>query len=251
MSGALYMAASGAANHQVKMDVLANNLANMNTTGFKRELAVFRELALPGSSVASAEPPSAPDNAYRHLSTIPVRTYTDYSPGMLVHTGNNLDLALQGDGFFCIKTPAGEQYTRKGEFMISEGGLLTTMEGHPVMSEKGVINIEGGRPWIDEQGNITVNGQPVNTIKVVEFESMKSLNRVSDTLFEARDLRRRPRLADNTTVQQGYLEKSNVNSVAMMTEMITVLRGYQSYQKAIHAMSEMTSKAINDVGVLS
>ncbi len=251
MSGALYMAASGAANHQVKMDVLANNLANINTTGFKRELAVFRELALPGSSVASENPPSAPENAYRHLSTIPVRTYTDHSPGAFTHTGGNLDLALEGKGFFCIKTPSGEQYTRKGEFRISEGGLLTTMEGHPVMSERGEINIEGGKPWIDEKGNITVNGANVNTIKVVEFDNLKDLHRVSDNLFEARDQVRRPRLADETLVQQGYLEKSNVNPVAMMTEMITVLRCYQSYQKAIHAMSEMTSKAINDVGKLN
>ncbi|MCP4692017.1 MAG: flagellar hook basal-body protein, partial [Desulfobacterales bacterium] len=123
MSGALYMAASGAANHQVKMDVLANNLANINTTGFKRELAVFRELAIPGSSAASAAPPSIPGDSYRHLSNIPTRTYTDHSPGEFIHTGNNLDLALHGKGFFCIKTPSGEQYTRKGEFRISEDGL--------------------------------------------------------------------------------------------------------------------------------
>jgi flagellar basal-body rod protein FlgG len=164
------------------------------------------------------------------------------------HTGNPFDLALEGDGFFCIKTEQGTQYTRNGNFSLDQDGMLVTMDGLPVLGEGGPINIEGDTFTVGVKGNISVDGNLVDTIKIVGFEKPDALEKTENSLFAIADKNEVESKAENTGVSQGFIELSNVNAIRMMTEMIEVLRGYESYQKAIKTADEANAKAINDVG---
>jgi flagellar basal-body rod protein FlgG len=251
MSGALYMAASGAMNHQVNLTVLANNLSNMHTAGFKKDQAVFRVPELSPEDAGQRQNFPPPDASNRHYSLVPTYTRTDFTPGRLNYSANKLDLALQGNGFFCVETPGGIGYTRKGDFTLDGEGRLITSEGYPVLGEGGPITLEDNAPLIDSEGQVFADGAVVDTLKVVEFEDVTRLRKVDNTLFATVDDDVVAAEAQATSVHQGYLELSNVEPVAVMAEMITVLRGYESYQKVIRSIDEITAKAISEVGKLS
>ena len=248
MSGAIYMSAAGAMAYEKRMQVISNNLANINTSGFKKDKGHFQIIDSPDSIKEDLEKKSISEEKQQPPLWLKFDTKTDFSSGPLKHTGNPLDLALEGDGFFCIKTEQGTQYTRNGNFSLDQDGMLVTMDGLPVLGEGGPINIEGNTIIVDVKGNISIDGSQVDTIKIVGFQNPDALKKTGNSLFKIADKNAVETKVENTGVSQGFIELSNVNAIRMMTEMIEVLRGYESYQKAIKTADETTAKAINDVG---
>jgi flagellar basal-body rod protein FlgG len=248
MHGAIYTAASGALAQERRLMVLANNISNINTAGFKKDIGVFKVLDAdkdadvnPIESAHSSTPPQEP--LYLHF-----KTSTDFSQGHLKKTDNPFDLAQEGKGFFCVQTPEGFRYTRNGHFTLDSQGLLATQDGYTVIGDGGEISIDGHSFSVDMQGNISVDGAQVDKLRIVEFADPLVLEKVGDTLFAARDTHSIEENPEGVQVRQGYLELSNVDPVRMMTEMIEVLRGYESYQKAIRALDDASAKSINEVG---
>lgn len=246
MTQALFAASSGALTYEKRLDILANNLANINTVGFKQDRLIFEVPAQGGGQKGDANlgnyPISAPPS--------PTATRTDFSPGQLRHTRNALDLALVGEGFFCIETPDGKHYTRKGSFALNQDGVLVTKDGYPVLGKKGEIKISGQDVRVDEGGNISVDGDPVDTISVVSISNIHTLRKVGNSLFVPPGSGVDEDKAEDVKVKQGFIETSNVDGVKVMTEMIDVLRGYESYQKIIKFLDDATRKSINEVGRL-
>lgn len=248
MSGGIYMSAAGAMAYEKRMQVISNNLANINTSGFKKDKGHFLIIDSPDSIKEDLEKKSISTGKQQPPLWLQFETITDFSAGPMKHTGNPFDLALEGDGFFCIKTEQGTQYTRNGNFSLDQDGMLVTMDGLPVLGEGGPINIEGDTFTVGVEGNISVDGNLVDTIKIVGFEKPDALEKTENSLFAIADKNEVESKAENTGVSQGFIELSNVNAIRMMTEMIEVLRGYESYQKAIKTADEANAKAINDVG---
>ena len=260
MSGTIYIAASGALAFQKRLEIISNNLANINTTGFKEDRTLFRSY-LPGPSdpvkqdieryLASEEVDLLDPYQSNNFMVKVEDTITDFSTGEMRHTGNALDLALAGDGFFCVNTPEGTQYTRKGNFTINNDGVLVTGEGLPVLGNGGEIKIDGKDVVVDAQGNVSADGNQVDTIKVVSFSDTSALKKVGDVLFALVNPQVSEESAEGFTVNQGFIELSNVNTVEVMVEMIEVLRGYESYQKILRSIDDVTLKTINEVGRLA
>jgi flagellar basal-body rod protein FlgF len=257
MSEAMYVAASGTLVNQIRMEVLANNLSNVNTVGFKEDRTVFRAY-LPSSSdsiegdyqeaLGTGGPGFFPSYLANNYHLAFEGTRTNFSPGQLKFTGNALDLGLEGDGFFCIQTQEGTQYTRKGNFTINNEGVLATQEGLPVLGEGGQIKVDGTDISIDTEGNVSVDGKQAGTLKIVNFSDSRALKKVGNTLFVPADPDIIEESADGVKINQGSIELSNVDGLRVMTEMIEVLRAYESYKKVIQSVDDATSKAINDVG---
>lgn len=238
---------NGALYQQMRLSVLANNLSNINTVGFKKDNIVYQ----PDANADAIDPNNLPATisyeSEEFAGIVPASTYIDFTQGQLISTGNKLDVGLNGDGFFCIETLNGEQYTRKGNFTINEQNELCTQEGHPVLGEGGKIVIQSQDLQIDETGNIFVDGNTIDTLKILNFPQA-SLMKQGNGLFKPMNQSITGEPVENMTVQQGYIERSNVNAVKMMTEMIDTLRGFESYQKAMQFINETTLEAINDVG---
>ena len=245
MNQAMQEIASRAVVQEMRLEVLANNLANISTTGFKQDRTVFRV------PVQKDGPEEAfvPGKIWIFGSPILFGNKTDFSSGQLRHTGNDLDLGLEGNGFFCVQTPEGIQYTRQGDFTLNGEGVLVTQEGLPVMGEGGKITVEG-QSVVDIEGNLYVDGTEIDRIKIVDFPRPYALRKVGNTLFAAADPSIKATAAEGIKVRQGFVELSNVDSVKMIIEMIDVVRGYESYQKVIQFMDDASSKAINEVGKL-
>lgn len=246
MNHAMQEIASRAVVQEMRLEVLANNLANISTVGFKQDRTVFRV------PVQKDYPEEAfvPGKIWVFGAPILFGNKTDFSSGQLRQTGNDLDLGLEGKGFFCVQTPEGDRYTRQGDLTLNREGVVVTQDGLPVLGEGGKITVEGQRVIVDTEGHLYVDGTEIDRIKIVDFPRPYALRKVGDTLFAAADLSIKAVAAEGVKVRQGFIELSNVDSVRMITEMIDVVRGYESYQKVIQFMDDVSSKAINEVGKL-
>ena len=257
MSGDIYIAAAGALGCEKRLQIISNNLANANTVGFKMDRGHFKlinPVDLPSQSVQNSVDLAA---SKAHLFWNNFSVYTDHSNGALKPTGNIFDLALSGKGFFCVQAPDGVHYTRKGDFKLSADGVLVTRDGWPVLGEGGEIVVKNqdnphqfSKFSVDEQGNVSVDGKEVDTLRIVEFSQAQRLQKAGYTLFRQPDTGAGETKVEDVRLSQGFVEMSNVDSVKMMTEMIEVLRGYESYQKVIQTADETYSKAINEVGTI-
>jgi flagellar basal-body rod protein FlgF len=243
MSGMIYKAAAGAILQQIRLEAYANNLANVNTVGFKADQPVFR-----------FDPPeilsNAPDNTAR-LSpyTLPLEYATNFDAGPLRQTGGSMDVAIVGHGFFEVRTPDGSQYTRNGNLSINAEGLLSTSEGWPVMGQGGEISIDGNRMEISEEGEVIVDGDVVGILKVVDFNDPSGLKKVGNSLFKTDSTDAGLIDAKDYRIAQGALESSNVDAIRTMTEIIETLRVFETYQKVIRSADEATAKTVNEVGI--
>jgi flagellar basal-body rod protein FlgF len=243
MSGMIYKAASGAILQQIRLETYANNLANVNTVGFKADQPVFR-FDVPEISS------NAIDNTAR-LSpyALPLEYATNFEAGPLRQTGGSMDVAIVGNGFFEVQTPDGIQYTRNGSLSINTEGLLSTAEGWPVLGQGGEISIDGGRMEISEEGEVIVDGDIVGVLKVVDFNDPSGLKKVGNSLFKADSADTELVPAQGYRIVQGALESSNVDAIRTMTEIIETLRVFETYQKVIRSADEATAKTVNDVGL--
>lgn len=242
MGGSIYKSGAGAILQQMRLDVYSNNLANMNTVGYKADQPVFR----PEDINAPAD---TPVNAPK-LSpfAMPLKSVTNFDSGAMQRTGGQLDVAISGKGFFEIQTPDGPQYTRSGRFGINDNGELSTSAGHPVMGQGGAIVIEGGPVVFGQDGQVTVNGEVVGVLRVVDFKDPQQLQKSGSTMFQTINPAAGKANATDYSISQGVLEDSNVDPIRTMTDLIETMRVFETYQKVIKAADDATAKTVNEVG---
>ncbi|HYH02423.1 MAG TPA: flagellar basal-body rod protein FlgF [Bacillota bacterium] len=233
----IYTAATGMVAEMNRLNIVANNLANVNATGFKSDqttLSSFESLLL---------------NAYDKSGVTPVGTlglgvqinpaYTDFSNGALTVTGSKTDLAIEGDALFSIEAPGGTRYTRAGNFTRDQDNFLVTQEGYKLLGEKGPIQVAGDFQ-ITTSGEVTQGGQVIDRLQLVATGGMQ---KEGETLYTAEDAQP----AGNYQVIQGSLEQSNVNAIRQMIEMINLSRSYETNQKALTAHDETLGKVVNEL----
>ncbi|MDD2736199.1 MAG: flagellar basal-body rod protein FlgF [Desulfuromonadaceae bacterium] len=243
MNSGIYPAVSGSLAAMRKMDVISNNLANINTPGYKKDKLTFE-----GLLAGNVNPPVFPQGMTADPLLQKENVYIDYSSGPTSQSGNPLDLALSGDGFFAVTTPEGTAYTRQGNFRTSNDGTLVTVDGYPVQGAAGVpITINGNRVEIDDKGNVTVDDAPVGTISVVDFAKPYVMTKSGATLFIPTDPQETPQ-PGKAQIQQGYTEGSNVDSISEMVQMLETNRYYEACSKVIRGFDDIAAKAANELG---
>jgi flagellar basal-body rod protein FlgF len=229
---------------QRHMDTVANNIANINTTGFKAEQLLFEEYKMP---VASHGDFSGDDRTLSYVQDW--ATVQDFSTGAMVQTDAPLDLAITGDGFFTVQTAAGERWTRSGSFQINNAGTLVDLSGNPVMGVGGQIQFGPDETDIKiaSDGTISSSAGVKGQLRVVEFEEVQALIREGNNLFSGGT----PGPNVGSKVLQGFTERSNVSGVSEMSEMIRVTRAYESIASLGQKQDDLRRDAIKRLGSLS
>lgn len=223
----LYNSVRGCFLQQLRLDTVANNIANINSPGFRHDRIIFSDL-------------------------LARQTQTDFRQGQIRPTDNRLDLAIAGKGFFKIKTPQGIRYTRNGNFTLTKDGGLTTSQGFPVLGRRGPITVTGSARdiHIDRAGNVYDRGENVDRLALVAFTDNRRLEKTGHTMFKAPPGVEKPAAPGKTEIMQGALEMTNTNPVTEMVKMIEVHRSYESHIKVIQALSAIDEKSANQVGRL-
>ena len=251
----LYTSAIGMAGQMKRMDTVANNLANADTVGFKRDVVItqsfsdvmmqrVREYEMRGFNTTNITGPAS-------LGIIVSAVHRDTSAGSLQPTESPLDLAINGPGFFEIAftNSDGEvitMYSRSGSFTLNEGNVLTTLNGHAVLSESGnPIVIPNGHISIHENGGITVDGVVVDTIRIVDFEDHQTLRAYGDNLYTTTDMS--VEIPFMGSLIQGYVETSNVSIVREMVEMIALSRAYEANGRMVSIADQTLGQAVNEI----
>jgi flagellar basal-body rod protein FlgF len=217
-------------------DITANNIANANTTGFNSEHIMF-------NSYLTKLSQNGKDQSIAFANDID--SYRDMKVGSFSKTGNQLDMAINGNGYFVVETPLGKRYTRAGNFQVDNNGTLVTPEGYPVLDSgnspislpEDTITVEVG-----SAGNLKVNGTDFGSINVVKFDNPQTLERLSNRLFKSSV---EGTTADDVTVAQGMLESSNVEAAKEMTHLISLNRGITETAQYIATMYDLQRKAAN------
>lgn len=257
-----YIGASGMNAQQNRLDAISNNLANVDTTGFKKDIAVsksFSELLIRRmdddgvitNSMGSYD--VAPIVGKLGLGVETNEIYTVFEQGSFKQTNSTTDIALSGEGFFAVDTPYGERYTRNGNFMIGKEGFLETKDGYPLIGENGPINVEEKDFTINSDGIMYDSEMnEIDRIKLVRFDNERYLQKMGNSLYSSNDISGEPYIAEGKerpTVIQNYVETSNVNVVNEMVQMIEVNRAYEANQKTIQAEDSMMTTLWNQVAV--
>ncbi len=253
MNRGIYPILSGALAHERRMQVFANNMANVNTAGFKQDEQAFKAVLpkphamIPVINHAAglaqqimARPLGATERAF----VAPHMMKTTFEAGRIRLTGNPLDIAIQGPGFFEVQTPQGPRYSRNGMFSLDRQRRLINGLGYPVIGTKGEIKIPAGKLEVTTQGDIKVDDKTVATLKIMEFPEDAMPQKSVDGLFFSD----KGTLAKHPQVQVGHIEESNVNAIGEMVKMIQGMRNYESTQKLIQTLDRMAEVAIQDVG---
>lgn len=231
MDSGFYAACAGLKAQSQALEVVAQNISNLTTIGFRSDLATFQSLiAAAGSSF-----PNVLNLATNNFGVVE-GTHKDMSAGNLEKTGNPLDVGIEGGGFFVIDTPRGIRYTRNGSFRVSTAGVLVTAAGDPVYGDpllrpKGVINLPPGPISIAGDGTISVNGAVAGSIRLEEFPPETTLTAEGTSLFSAPG--GSGQAARHSALRQGMLESSNVNPIASVVMMISVQRQAEMMQRAL------------------
>ncbi|NUM57192.1 MAG: flagellar basal-body rod protein FlgF [Bdellovibrionaceae bacterium] len=263
----VYTALSGAMAQNLQMDTIANNIANVNTPGFKKDSQVFNEYLTanekPPSVIQVPRIPASIESFYDlqggDKSFVDAKgTFTDFSQGSLKHTGNQLDVAIDGKGFFEIATPTGVKLTRTGNFTLDGNGRLVTKEGFFVLKAGGEgedpearsITLNGALPLsINDAGDVLQGTDVIAKLSLVDVENKDSLQKVGNSMYTFKSNQPAEVVAlKNPSVKSGFLESSNVNIVQEMTDMIKTQRIFESTQKAISAYDSISDKLVNQVG---
>jgi len=277
-----YTAASGMRAQQWRLDAVANNLANVDTDGYKKDVAAFKafpELLLRRQDddgvyhIPFGSADAAPIIGKMGMGVELNELYTSFEQGALKETTSDFDLAMDGRGFFAVATPWGERYTRNGSFQLGKEGLLLTKEGFPVLGENGPISIRANNFRVDQDGRIWINAAisddpdvlvsrennlwedtvMLDSLRVVGFELDRYIQKQGSSLFRASETSgpaftlegdRRP------TVIQGFVEMANVDPVMEMVNMIEINRAYEANQRVIQAHETALGTLINQVARL-
>ncbi|MGD9503521.1 MAG: flagellar hook-basal body protein [Syntrophobacteraceae bacterium] len=213
----------GSMEQQKRLEIIAGNIANSETPGFKRDRVHFSDF-------------------------INQTSYTQMDQGRIHDTGDSLNVALMGKGFMRVQSPDGVLYTRAGDLTIDGNNTLVTQEGWPVLGQGGPVQITSSDVRIDGDGQIYVDGSVVDRLDLVEFGDDVRLEKTSYQCFKPVDEGQTPTAATDCTVRQGSIEGSNVAVVEEMTEMIDTMRVFEAYQKTLQAVSEEDSQIITKLG---
>jgi len=273
----IYTAASGMLSQEHNLDTIANNLANMDQTGYKRDTTVFKsfpELLL--RRVNDDGVVKFPLGSYDRMPVIGVvgtgvetnEVFTEFEQGAVRGTENPFDFALDGQGFFTVQTQDGLRYTRNGSFLIDKDSYLVTKDGNYVLGENGPIQIKQNNFSVSEQGAIVANmdlqgdksrlvsyaendwkdTQTLDKFMIVEFRQPRALKKQGNSYYRPTEEAMPAYPASNVKVQQGFIEMSNVNPVREMTRMIEVQRTYEANQRILQSHDQELGKLINEVG---
>jgi flagellar basal-body rod protein FlgG len=256
----IYTPLSGALAQERAMEAIANNLANVNTVGFKGDAVAF--------TLLNAEPygnypdPLPPANYKIDMSSVfPLKgnemdyvgvaeIVRDHSKGPAIQTGNKLDLMIESEGYFNVQTEDGLRYARAGDLSLSPDGALVTKSGHPVLGERGLIYIRSQKFEINGKGEIYQDGQLIDRIALSQFANPEALERTGQNYFIYQGDPEDIAVVDSPQIKQGYLEGSNVNAIKNLTAMIIAHRAYEAYQKATSNYDKMMEKSSNTIGVV-
>jgi flagellar basal-body rod protein FlgG len=246
MERGLYIAATGMLSDVTRQDIIAANLANINTNAYKVDRPVnetFSELFLTnlrnGREIGSM-----------NMGTRIAEVVTDFSQGPLRPTQGAYDMAITGDGFFKVMNASGSSYTRNGQFTKTDNGYLVTARGDYVLDTNDnpiYLGNSSSDPKVGADGRIVQDNVILGQIKIVTLD-IPNAKKIGESLWEGKETGTQP---TGTDIKQGFLEGSGVNSINEMVEMIRTLRSYESSQKAITSIDGTLDKAVNSVGVVS
>jgi flagellar basal-body rod protein FlgG len=261
---------------QARMDTVANNLANVDQTGYKRDTTLFK--AFPDMIIRRENDDGlgiTPAGSYDSRPFVGKLTtgvevnevFTQFEQGALEKTENNFDFAIEGKGFFTVLTERGERYTRNGSFTLNQDGTLVTHDGYPVIGENGPITVQTNNIMINERGEIQMNnalsGDPrdpismtenqweqpnfIDRLKVVNFENIREIKKEGNSLYRDTEFSGPAIPAEEFKIITGFREKSNVSVVKEMVDMIEVQRAYEANQKTIQTGDQTVGKLINEI----
>ena len=260
MPSGLYIAASGMDAAMTRQGVIANNLANLNTVGFKKDRAV--DIAFPTQlysrisdqkmKVMNGTMELRPTVGFMGGGVVPQEVAVDHGQGPRLETSNPLDMSLTGSSFFTVSGPNGRVFlTRAGNFSLDGEGRLVTQDGYPVLGRGGEIFIDGNQVNVDTEGNISVDGMAQDQLRIVKVSDEAGLQKVGQSLFSVPAGVQVDWAPEDIQVQQGSLEQSNVNSVREMVEMIEVARSYDLNAKVISTFDDVMTLASTRVGSMN
>lgn len=272
----IYTGASGMIAQQARMDTVANNLANVDQTGFKKDTTVFK--AFPDMIIRRINDDGVGITPLGSYDSMPFvgklgtgvevnEVFTQFEQGALEKTDSDFDFAIEGKGFFAVLTERGERYTRNGEFTMNQDGTLVTHDGYPVLGENGPITVQRNNFIVGEQGQISVNDalsrdprdpvsitsndwqQPaiMDKLKIVNFDNIREIKKDGNSFYRDTEYSGPAVAATDYKVIQGFREKSNVSVVREMVDMIEVQRAYEANQKTIQTGDSTVGKLINEV----
>lgn len=258
MVRSLYSAWTGMANEQKRLDVIANNLANSATVGYKKEGVTSQSFDEQlGIKIRDA----SADWRKEAIGTMSLgvkvgEVYTDYTNGSLRETGNTFDFAIEGAGFFAIEYTAKDgskmtQYTRAGQLTITNEGFVVDVDGNHLLGENGYVQVPptAAQIAVDISGNVYADGEPVDKITLTDFEDYEYLKKFGETrVFPINGAREKEATG---VIRQGYTEQSNVNVVSEMVNMITITRAYEAGQRMIQTVDSTLEQAANSIGRVS
>lgn len=244
MDNAMYVALSRQMTLQRELNIVANNIANVDTTGFKVEATMVKTDPSTGASMVDG-PPSL-------KFVIDDGVTRDFSQGALRQTDGAFDVGIEGQGFFKIQTSAGERYTRDGRFTLSPEGKLTTQAGDAVQGEGGdiVVDPQRGPVTIAADGTVSQGASKIGKIAVVTFDDLASLSKTGDNQF-SNTSNLQPQPSSAARVHQGMLEGSNVNSILQVTRLIEISRAYESMARTIENSAELSRRSVERLGRLA
>jgi flagellar basal-body rod protein FlgG len=277
-----YTGASGMRAQQWRLDAVANNLANIDQDGYKKDVVSFK--AFPEMLLRRMDDDGVYKNPFGSSDVAPIigrlgtgvelnELFTDFQQGAMKQTDSDYDMALDGKGFFAVSTPWGERYTRNGSFQLGKEGYLETKEGYQVLGENGPIQVKANNFQIDKEGKIWINAaipddplvlvsrenntweqtELLDTLKIVDFDLDRYIQKQGSSLYKATDVSGEAQIIENgkrPRVVQGFVEGSNVDPVLEMVHMIEVNRAYEANQKVIQTGDSMLGVLINQVSKL-
>ncbi len=272
----IYTGASGMIAQQARLDSISNNLANIDKTGYKKDTTIFK--SFPEMLIRRVNESGlgiVPSGSYDSMPIVGKlgtgaevnEVYTQFEQGSLQRTENSFDMALEGKGFFTVLTERGERYSRDGAFTVNNEGILVTKNGNPVIGENGQIRVQPNNFVVNERGEIVVNNaisrdpkdmvnkynnnweEPVviDKLKVVNFENVREIKKEGDSLYRDTEFSGPALPAQDYKVVQGFLEKSNVNAIREMVDLIEVQRSYEANQKTVSTHDQTLGKLINEM----
>jgi flagellar basal-body rod protein FlgG len=240
MLNGLFSNFSGKFVNSRRMEIIANNIANVSTPGFKSSRPVFN--AFTGEDESG-------NGMLQNTSVSMYDSYVNFAVAPLLETGSKLDFAIEGEGFFVVSTPDGPMYTRNGKFTVSQDKKLVTMEGYPVLGRGGEIDVGGQNGNVDisveNDGSVFVDKAFIDVIKIVDFADKRYIRNFGKNLFMNTQEGSVEIIPENSTVRQGYSEASNVDIMREMIEMIHTVRAYEAYTKIGESLDDVLGQLID------
>jgi flagellar basal-body rod protein FlgG len=255
----LYIAASGGTKQLKKLDILSNNIANINTQGFKKDMLIyeekttpFRQNSLNGYDANTFNPFQGSDSAVSYVQV--TQSMTNYEQGSLIKTDNPLDVAIEGQGFFVVNTPNGDRYTRNGNFHLDGSGQLVDQKGNSIITkgeEPILIPFGTKQITINQDGSILggteIDQESLGQLKIVNFNNPHGLIKEGEGFYKIKDSSIKEILINDAKVLQGFIENSNANAIHEMTQMIETVRQLEAYQKLIQSIDEADDQSVNSL----